>query len=309
MKLLEKWRELEAAAGLNVSQRVALTGLRQYIGIDGSGNWVFFSISDIEPEMWPEIGPIKVEKRKVNDSWHLILTLREPEFKQEFSYLCEDLAEKVQGIEDELASLKSQKEAFEDWIEFFKGAREFSAEKARGLFGELTFMKDQLNSGLTAQEIVAAWKGPLGAPQDFVFDDFKAVEVKTIQPQVASIRIANEQQLSFPGQLHIKIYRIQSSDSSDHGINLNQLIEDFEGQLEATLLRDFQARIHKLGYTRESKFARESFFLIGEEYLIDAGRVGFPKLIHPTVPLGVHDVQYKISLSAILGKGFEVIES
>ena len=142
-----------------------------------------------------------------------------------------------------------------------------------------------------------------------MFDDFKAVEVKTIQPQVASIRIANEQQLSFPGQLHIKIYRIQSSDSSDHGINLNQLIEDFEGQLEATLLRDFQARIHKLGYTRESKFARESFFLIGEEYLIDAGRVGFPKLIHPTVPLGVHDVQYKISLSAILGKGFEVIES
>lgn len=309
MKLLDKWRELEAAAGINVSQRVALTGLRQYVGIDGSGNWVFFSISDIEPDIWPEIGPIKVEKRKVNDSWHLILTLRESEFKQEFSYLCEDLAEKVEGIEDEITSLKSQKEAFEDWIEFFKGAREFSAEKARGLFGEMTFMMDQLNLGFTPQEIVTAWKGPLGAPQDFVFDEFRAVEVKTIQPQVASIRIANEQQLSFPGQLYIKIYRIQSSELSDHGINLNQLIEDFEGLLEATLLRDFKTRIHKLGYTRESKFARETFFLIGEEYLLDAGRVDFPKLIHPAVPLGIHAVQYKISLSAILGKGFDVIES
>jgi hypothetical protein len=309
VKLLEKWRELEDVAGINTSQRVALTALRQYIGIDASGNWVFFSISDIEPEIWPEVGPITVEKRSLNDNWHLVLTLVEDEFKQEFSYLCEDLAEKVKGIDDEATAIKSQKEAFEDWIEFFKSSREFSAEKARGLFGELTFMLGQLTSGLTPQQVVSAWQGPLGAPQDFVFDDFKAFEVKTIQPQVSSIRIANEQQLSFPGELYLKIYRIQSSEFSDRGTNLNSLVEKIEGYLDAGLLREFRARIHKLGYTPESKFAQEAFFLIGEEHLLDVDRVGFPRLIHPTVPLGVHSVEYKISLSAIIGKGFDVIES
>lgn len=309
MKLLDKWRELEDAAGLNVSQRVATTGLRQYIGIDALGNWVFFSVSETEPEMWPEIGPIKVEKRDVNGSWHLTLTLRESEFKQEFSYLCEDLSEKVKGLEDEITSLKSQKVAFEDWIDFFKGAAEFSAEKARGLFGEITYMMDRIKSGLASQEVIAAWKGPLGAPQDFVFSDFKAVEVKTIQPQVSSIRITNEQQLSFSGSLYLQIYRIQSSEFASQGASLNQLVDEFETYLEIQSLKDFRSRISRLGYTRASRHSSESFFRIGEEFILDTTQEGFPKLIHPTVPLGVHAVQYKISLSAILGKGFETSES
>jgi hypothetical protein len=309
MQLLEKWRELEAGAGTNVSQRVAQAGLRQYIGVDPLGNWVFFSVSRIDPEMWPEIGPINIEKRNLNESWHLVLTLNDGEFKQEFSYLCEYLAEKVAGIEDEGAALQSQKAAFEDWIEFFKVAREFSAEKARGLFGELTYMSNQLKRGVTASELIAAWKGPLGAPQDFVFDNFKAVEVKTIQPQVTSIRIASEEQLKFPGQLHLKIYRIQSSEFADQGLSLNQLIDDFEQKLNPGSLRDFRARVKKLGFTRDSKFAAERFFTVGEEFLLDAGDATFPKIISSIVPIGAHAVQYRISLNSILGKGYEVVES
>ena len=308
MQLLEKWRELEASAGTNVSQRVAQAGLRQYIGIGPLGNWVFFSVSQIEPEIWPEIGPINIEKRNLNESWHLVLTLNDGDFKQEFSYLCEYLAEKVAGIEDEAASLQSQKAAFEDWIEFFRTAREFSAEKARGLFGELTYITNQLKRGMTASVLIAAWKGPLGAPQDFVFDNFKAVEVKTIQPQVASIRIASEEQLKFPGQLHLKIYRIQSSEIANRGVSLNQLIHDLEKQLNPESLRDFKSRLKKLGFTGESKFAAERFFTVGEEFLLDAGEATFPKIISSNFPLGVHSVQYKISLNAILGKGYEVVE-
>jgi hypothetical protein len=309
LELYKKWETIEAQAELNVSQRIAATGLAQYIGIDSSRSWVFYSLSQSEPSIWPEIGPIKIEKRLVNESWQLKLVLRDDEFKQEFAYLCEDLAFKVGGIEDEVSALKSQKAAFEDWIDFFKGPREFSAEQARGLFGELTYMNQQVDNGLDGSEIVAAWRGPLGAPQDFVFDAFKAVEVKTIQSQVTSIRIANEQQLSFPGRLLLKIYRIETNRTPDHGSSLNQLVGIFENRLDSSTKREFRSRLKKLGFKSESRIASESFFSIGDEFLLDALAPSFPKLVSPGIPIGVHSVQYKVSLNAILGKGFDFNES
>jgi len=309
VELLKKWERIEAQGEANVSQRISVIGLPQYIGLDASRNWVFYSVSQAEPSIWPEIGPIKIEKREINNSWQLMLVLRDDDFKQEFAYLCEDLALKVIGVEGEAEALTSQKAAFEDWINFFRLSREFSGEQARGLFGEVTYLNQLIDDGLDPSEAIAAWRGPLGAPQDFVFDEFKAVEVKTIQPQVSSVSISNEQQLHFPGLIFLKIYRIQSNVKSGNGSSLSHLVMAVEDRLDQVQKREFRMRLKKLGFNSESRVALESFFSIGEEFLLDVTSPSFPKFTIAAVPLGVHSVQYKISLGSILGRGFDVDES
>lgn len=305
MNLFGKWEKLSEGSQTNVSQRVVAAGLPQYIGVDGRGFWIFYSLSTEEPRAWPQIGPIETDKKVVHGVWQITLTLTDDEFRQEFAYLCEDLVSKVVGISDEVEALQCQKLAYEDWIAFFRGVREFSAEQARGLFGELTFITDELESGTPADLTVLAWRGPLGASQDFVFDGFKAVEVKTIQEQVASINIASENQLSFPGRLILKIYRIQENRVDGLGSTLAELVDQIEGSLDELTQREFRKRLGRLGYSKSSKYASESRFSLGSAFQLDANSSDFPKVIPSELRPGVSNLRYKISLTALLGKGFE----
>jgi hypothetical protein len=303
IQLFEKWEMLATQGGVGVSQRVVAEGLPQYIGIDAQGRWSFFSLSEREPESWPDVKLIHVTKKDRNGQWRLTLTLLDENFQQEFAYLCEDLVSKVAGVSLEELALLAQKTTYEDWLEFFRGRKSFSAEAARGLFGELHFMALQLASGVEPRELVKAWKGPLGAPQDFVFDEFKAVEVKSLQSQAAFVQISNENQLDFPGTLQLEIYRIQENVNNAQGMTLSDLVDKLIRSFPQQLQGEFVARLVKTGYTTDVAHVGEVRYSIGETYSLDANRPSFPKITPATIPLGISRVKYAISVAALLGGG------
>lgn len=304
MRLIDKWNSFGAGA-VSVAQRIQAHGLPQYIGIDANGRWLFYSVSKAEPNSWPEVKVIQTSKREVAGNWHLILTLREASFTDEFAYLCEDLVARAAAQSEEVAALSAQRDAYEDWIEFFKGVKALSSEGARGLFGELEFINARLDAGEQEDSVLAAWNGPFGAPQDFVFDDFEAVEVKTLQSQAAHIRIANERQLTFPGSLHLQVYRIQENSSQHVGMTLADQVAKTQSRISPSAQIELIRRLMKLGYSSESPIATEITFSIGEEHAFDANAVGFPKITAEGLPAGISNVEYRIALSALVQKGFD----
>ena len=304
MRLVDKWNSFGSAA-TNVAQRIQAHGLPQYIGVDATGRWIFYSVSRSEPKAWPDIKVIQTAKREVSGGWQLLLTLREENFRDEFAYLCEDLVARTALCDEESEALSAQRSAFEDWIEFFKGGKGMTAEVARGLFGELSFINERLDAGDADHSVLAAWNGPFGAPQDFVFDEFRAIEIKTLQSQASYIRIANERQLSFPGALRLKVFRIQENASQGVGMNLATHVELTRSRIAPSNQNEFNRRLIKVGYSAESPHATDIRYSIGESYFFDANAVGFPKIVAEFIPLGVSNVEYRIDLSALLNKGFD----
>lgn len=304
--LFDRWQELERQGGPGTSQRVLPGGLPQYLSIDGHGRWVFLTTLQFEPRVWPEIRLVEVSKRDVAGKWQFALTLKEDSFRHEFAYLCADLVmESAKHAEPEEA-FRSQETKYLDWLEFFKSAPKLSEESARGLFGELTYMLTRFQEGDSAEMLIEAWKGPIGAPQDFVFDEFAAVEIKTLQPQSRFIKIAAENQLDFPGELLLRVYRIQEQLTYQTGMSISALVAKVEAYITGSALRDFRHKLAKLGYKADLPIVSDSYFAIGMTQTFRASDPRFPKITPNILALGIARVEYRIQLDALQDKGFEV---
>ena len=304
--LFDRWNELERNGGPGTSQRVLPTGLPQYLSLDGNGRWAFLTTLQFEPRAWPEIRLVEISKREVGGVWQFALTLREESFKHEFAYLCADLVTESAKYEVPELAFSSQEATYLAWLEFFRSAAKFSEESARGLFGELTYMLGRIQNGESPDLLVEAWKGPVGAPQDFVFDEFNAVEIKTLQPQGRFIKIAAENQLDFPGSLFLHVYRIQEQLTRENGSNLLDLVAKVEATLSGTALRDFRLKLAKLGYKSDLPIISENFYAMGASMTFFASDPSFPKITPINLPLGISRVEYRIQLDALQGKEFEV---
>jgi hypothetical protein len=304
-----RWSDLASGGILGVSQRINVTGLPQYIGIDSTGCKTFFTLTHTEPAAWAKAGPIVTTKKYLEASheWYLGLTLTDSQFSHEFVYLCEDLVNKVEGLTDEHLGLQGQKNAYEDWIEFFKRSRELGSEAIRGLFCEIWFFYQQLLNDFDQDVLTEAWVGPFGAPQDFVMPSFSAVEIKSVQPAGTKVRIANEHQLAFEGELRLQVYRLQEVFEANRGQTLNELVNSLMARLNETNSVKVALKIAKVGNLTANDLADKSRFEVVDSLTYDASTAGFPKITPKTLPLGVSNVKYELSLGAI--EGFKVDSS
>lgn len=173
------------------------------------------------------------------------------------------------------------------------------AERQRGLFGELYFLRRVLLGAVAAASAVEAWVGPLAAPQDFTFGA-TAVEVKTtIANQHQVVRIASERQLDTTALTHLALFHLSVDGREGTGQTLPELVEElraklaglggsdlFEDRLFSGGYLDVHAPLYRTGYTvREA-----NIFLIGAD---------FPRLVEADCPSGVGDVTYSIAISAL----------
>ncbi|MGO8112623.1 PD-(D/E)XK motif protein, partial [Rhizobium leguminosarum] len=91
-----------------------------------------------------------------------------------FHSLCLLLISVAEAVETETQALASVVTHVERWPSFLAAARRdvLNPEEARGLHAELIVINLLIDSyGRSASEVVAAWEGPLGRPQDFHFAD------------------------------------------------------------------------------------------------------------------------------------------
>ena len=117
---------------------------------------------------------------------------------------------------------------FEHWRQMLQSLADsgLTPESRRGLFGELTFLRDYLLAILPADEAVRAWTGPTAAHQDFQLPG-AAIEVKTSsgkEPQ--TLVISNERELDDTGMARLILAHFSLDERrGGNGESLNAIVD------------------------------------------------------------------------------------
>lgn len=188
------------------------------------------------------------------------------------------------------------------WQHFMESStqRGLSPAEVIGLCGELDFLIDLINEGVSGQTAVTAWRGPLGALHDFSFVGDGAVEVKSCcSDESFTVRISSAQQLdtNIVSPLYLVAFRYVYN---EQGLYLRDRINSIRQLLSSdnVTLMSFDNRLLGLGVTSETSITHDDRFIQKEKriYCVDDG---FPRLSSSQLPVAIQNVKYSLDLSMI----------
>jgi hypothetical protein len=296
MKSIEDlWLEMSAGSGISGTFRRfdETHSLDLFAGFDLDGRRVLMLVANNAPPELPEAGIIEVSLTRRSDGrFNLLFRLGRPEYQELFGRLCQDLIEisRDSRPEDGTAVLLLRLDRWKRLLE--SGPRKgLSDLQLRGLFGELWFLKTAALASVGSLAAVHAWKGPLGAPQDFqLFDGL--VEVKTILPGAHKVSISSAEQLEHgtaPMQLGVLVVDPTS------GISVPTLIDEIRLQLAiSSAVTEFDLRLAEMGYSVRQEHEQILFSIVEQRfYHVDEG---FPSLTVSTIPPGISGLTYDVDL-------------
>lgn len=196
------------------------------------------------------------------------------------------------------------------WQSFLKRRRNrLSDEDEIGLFAELQVLSSLLFPAMKASEALLAWRGPLGAPHDFLVGN-SGLEVKsTCSASPVRIRISSLAQLDDGALEHLVLVHVLLGRSAN-GQTLPELVDmvwgnlpgedlDAVGLLESRLMDAGYSQIHAAEY-RDRFEVRETRFYRVEE--------GFPRLLSRDVPPGIIEASYLIDTALMTGFRIDAAE-
>jgi hypothetical protein len=234
----------------------------------------------------------------------LVLALQDRNQADIFWRLCLDLIESTRAVSDEITAASLIIIRLKRWQAFLsrKNRNILAPHEVKGLFAEIHFIEELLlRSSYSADVIVEAWRGPLGAPQDFQLPG-AAVEIKSISETAQhTVRVSSREQLYVTtGLLYLRVYTLSESDNTT-AVSLNtkaaavkELIERSDGT--AALL--FEDRLTDAGYLPDLADYDAPAFRVSTQstYKVDGE---FPCLTPANLPLGVVRTIYDVDLSLI----------
>ena len=189
----------------------------------------------------------------------------------------------------------------EDWRRLLAAVstQGLSPEQQRGLFGELSVLRDVLlpEAGSAA---VLAWTGPHRQLQDFQFPGC-AIEVKTTSGNSAAIvRIASERQLDRRAADRLFLVTLAlDARREGSGLTLPDLVEDLRERVRPLgTAADFEQRLTMSGYLETQAHLYADRRYTPRQRLVHAVGEKFPKITEEDLPDGLSDVSYKLDLHA-----------
>ena len=218
-----------------------------------------------------------------------------------FFVVVEDLVSRVQRSDYGMGGIILQR--LHMWEFFFKKARNgiLDFQKQIGLWGELSFIRDMLNSG--QKDIVSYWVGPSNAVKDFVIRQ-DAIEIKTsIINANNRIYISDENQLDDTGfgSLYLNVRKI--SQNQMDGESLSDLINEIEFLLnDSEQIDSFREKLMHVGYNAEFEDRYTDCFVLNDVYwywVRDYDNQAFPRIMPSDLIKGVKFVSYQIELTTI----------
>lgn len=215
-----------------------------------------------------------------------------------FEIVVEDLRSQLEAAENNEKSLSVIITVLTKWKEFFAADKDLlmSEERQQGLYGELLFLSECLDSqGVGA---VSHWAGSEDETHDFYFGSH-AVEVKTTSAQAPYFAsISSEYQLDksdIPGSLFLRFYALRRSHSG--GEILPERIAAIRSRLceDVYILQKFDAKLKKYGYFDEAADSYTIGYYQRDIYCFEVEE-NFPKITKEKVPLGVSDLTYRVNI-------------
>jgi hypothetical protein len=174
-------------------------------------------------------------------------------------------------------------------------------EVRRGLFGELTILRDHLLPAMPAREAVRAWTGPTAANQDFQLPA-SAIEVKTSsgkEPQ--TLVISNERELDERGTVQLILAHLSLDERrGGNGESLNAAVERTRAAVTdigaRAVLVDLLVRAGYLMHQRDM-YDEPRYTVREQRFWHVTG--DFPRITEADLRQGVGDCRYRIATAGL----------
>ncbi|QLG12192.1 PD-(D/E)XK motif protein [Deinococcus sp. D7000] len=190
------------------------------------------------------------------------------------------------------------------WREFLRRREDGDSERwARGLFGELWYLRHHVMRHRSGEAALGSWMGPTSSAHDFALG-VHAVDLKTGTTDSETVHISSLQQLTPPpGSVlllgHLRLRR------DGQGDNLRDLVAAVREELAPEAWALLDTRLLSAGYIEqggrdigESAGMRDDLRLVVHDFRLYQVASGFPALTLASVPAGVEQCSYVINLTA-----------
>lgn len=242
--------------------------------------------------------------RLANHDSELRVVLTDNSLREVFNPLADDIATTAGAALTSTEAVLAGVRRFEHWRLMLERLADtgLPPEARRGLFGELTILRDHLLPALPAADAVSAWTGPTAANQDFQFAA-AAIEVKTSsgkEPQ--TLMIASERELDGQGTGTLILAHLSLDERrGGNGESLNNAIDSTRALVvsDATasaLLDDLMVRAGYLSQQREL-YDEPRYSVRKQRFWRVTG--DFPRITEADLRAGVGDCRYRISTAGL----------
>lgn len=241
-------------------------------------------------------------QQRKDDSWLMVLRLRQNGLETVFGRLCQDLADAAEGVSDEKALVALFRERLSLWKKLFQhgGSGFLQPHEIKGLIAEMLVLELLIRDGeRDVHETVAGWIGPLAADQDFMYSD-RAIEVKAIGPGAESISISSLEQLDCAVPMDLILATLRPATPGEpSAIGLNALAARIEGMIAECpeALNIFKERLLEARYVEHEFY--ETVLFEPTSITAYSVRATFPKLVRDMVSSGIVGASYSIGIDSI----------
>ena len=295
----DKWNSLSVHAGgfLLVSDDHPLSF---HIGYDADYQKTFVVLNTDKIADVPSSKAVKVRSvEQQNGKYALQFILLYSSLDELFAKLCWDLMDASKESDNPVSALVSQYKKWQRLLQRVQGDL-LPKNIQKGLIGELLMLEELIQSD-GYSFAVNCWVGPEGSDQDF--DLNRAwIEVKTTTIAGTTITISSLQQLDRTDKGYLAVYHIDPTTAyGDATISLNEMISRIDMLITDENTKNiFSCKLARLGYQlKDAEKYSEFRFKVKEKELFEVDE-SFPRLCKSTVPIGVTEVKYDISLPAIM---------
>lgn len=295
------WQELRAAGGPARQRRVDADHPHDlYADFDPPEQVGLLAICATQPRGVRPLRCVAVDTRVRGDGrWSLRLCLDEPRLMPVFGALCRDIISATRSGVAEAQLAKVILDRLDRWRALLeRGTPGLGEATLRGLIGELLVLELHVMTQLAQLPAVMAWTGPDGSAQDFLLPSGRRIEVKTVRHDAGTARINGLEQLDAQGDpLSVAVVRAQTTgpDAVD-AVTAPMLIMRLRQRLldDPDALVAFDAALGAVGWHEHDSHALVAL----RPLAIDLHEVGpvFPRLVRGTVPSGIEDADYTITL-------------
>jgi len=275
-----------------------------YAGVNGNGSAMLaIGVSSRPLAIDADTGALGyVRIQRAGGDWVMGLRLEEPGLETVFGRLCQDLVDTAAGVATETALVALFRDRLLLWKRLFRdgGSGLLQKFQIKGLIAEMLALEEFISANAADPlQPLAAWTGPKGTSQDFLFAGY-AVEVKAVSPDAEAVGISSAKQLDAPVPLSLRVCVLREASPSEKGAltlpllvtRIEELLADSAGATAA-----YRDRLLEAGYVEHDHYQNTAFTPMETRHY--AVGDGFPRLVPATLPAGIPNVTYSILFSSI----------
>lgn len=303
MSRFEKaWRESLDAGEQGVQLVEVNHPLEIYCGASDLGSARLMIRSDLKPQLPHLADVVVIDRQPQGEKWILSLTLQDRRFLEVFIRLAVHVVERTRSASTEESALEVMTTVFDQWRRLLTPAkvRRLGVDALRGLIGEVWFLQNRACLHRPLDAALAGWLGPLGAPQDFWYEDSEFHEIKSIGPGLSSIKISSAEQLDVTALELVVLGVPQVPEGTDGATTLLRLIQMLSNSLNEIGVspEELELKISRVGVDLSDPYYGEMWFQVRSMSRYDVSEA-FPAIRASKLPAGIGNVRYALTLASL----------